>query len=37
MAERLAFMAALDKDETLRPVPLLNRLATSGGTFAAFK
>ncbi|MEH2503341.1 3-hydroxyacyl-CoA dehydrogenase [Bradyrhizobium sp. AZCC 1578] len=37
VAERLAFMAALDKDETLRPVPLLHRLATSGGTFAAFK
>lgn len=37
VAERLAFMAALDKDETLRPVPLLHRLATASGTFAAFK
>jgi 3-hydroxyacyl-CoA dehydrogenase len=37
VAERLAYMAALDKDETLRPVPLLHRLALAGGTLAAFK
>ena len=37
VAGRLAFMAALDKDETLRPVPLLHRLATANATFAAFK
>jgi len=37
VAERLAYMAALDKDETLRPVPLLHRLALACGTLAAFK
>lgn len=36
VAERLASMAALDKDESLRPVPLLERLAVAGGTFASF-
>jgi 3-hydroxyacyl-CoA dehydrogenase len=37
IAERLAYMAALDKDETLRPVPLLERLAAAGSTFASLK
>jgi 3-hydroxyacyl-CoA dehydrogenase len=37
VVERLAYMAALDKDETLRPVPLLHRLALACGTLAAFK
>jgi len=37
VAERLAYMASLDKDETLRPVPLLHRLAMAGGTLGAFK
>ncbi|MGQ0682411.1 3-hydroxyacyl-CoA dehydrogenase NAD-binding domain-containing protein [Bradyrhizobium sp.] len=37
VAERLAYMAALDKDETLRPVPLLHRLAMAGGALGASK
>lgn len=37
VAERLAYMATLDKDETLRPAPLLHRLAMAGGTLAASK
>jgi len=37
VAERLAYMAALDKDGSLRPVPLLERLAMAGRTFASFK
>jgi 3-hydroxyacyl-CoA dehydrogenase len=35
VAERLAYMATLDKDETLRPALLLHRLAMVGGTFVA--
>ena len=37
VAERLAYMAALDKDETLRTVPLLHRLAMAGRTLGASK
>lgn len=37
VAERLAYMAALDKDETLRPAPLLHRLAMAGGTLGTSK
>ena len=37
VAERLAYMAALDKDETVRPAPLLHRLAMAGGTLGASK
>jgi 3-hydroxyacyl-CoA dehydrogenase len=37
VAERLTYMAALDKDESLRPPPLLERLAMAGGTFGSFK
>jgi 3-hydroxyacyl-CoA dehydrogenase len=37
VAERLAYMAALDKDESLRPIPLLERLGTTGRTFESFK
>lgn len=35
VAERLAYMAAIDRDETLRPVPLLERRAMTGGNFAS--
>jgi 3-hydroxyacyl-CoA dehydrogenase len=37
IAERLAYMAALDNDGTLRPTPLLERLAMAGSTFASLK
>jgi 3-hydroxyacyl-CoA dehydrogenase len=37
VAERLAYMTAVDKDESLRPSPLLERLAMAGETFASFK
>jgi 3-hydroxyacyl-CoA dehydrogenase len=37
VAERLSYMAALDKDESLRPSPLLERLAMAGETFGSLK
>jgi 3-hydroxyacyl-CoA dehydrogenase len=37
VAERLAYMAALDEDASLRPSPLLQRLAMAGETFASLK
>ncbi|WP_050419729.1 3-hydroxyacyl-CoA dehydrogenase NAD-binding domain-containing protein [Bradyrhizobium tropiciagri] len=37
VAERLRYMAGLDMDETLRPAPLMERLAMAGGTFASLK
>jgi 3-hydroxyacyl-CoA dehydrogenase len=37
VAERLTYMAALDKDESLRPSPLLERLAMAGETFGSLK
>jgi len=37
VAERLTRYAALDGDESLRPSPLLARLAAEGGTFAAWR
>ena len=37
IAERLAYMAALDKDESLRPTRLLERLAMAGSTFASLR
>jgi 3-hydroxyacyl-CoA dehydrogenase len=36
VAERLAYMSSLDRDKTLHPVPLLERLAMAGKTFASF-
>jgi 3-hydroxyacyl-CoA dehydrogenase len=35
VAERLAYYATIDRDETLRPAPLLERLAFAGETFAS--
>jgi 3-hydroxyacyl-CoA dehydrogenase len=35
VAERLAYMAALDRDKSLHPSPLLERLAMAGETFAS--
>lgn len=37
VAERLSYMAALNKDESLRPSPLLERLAMAGETFGSLK
>jgi 3-hydroxyacyl-CoA dehydrogenase len=37
IAERLAYMAAQDKDVSLRPTPLLERLAMAGSTFASLR
>jgi 3-hydroxyacyl-CoA dehydrogenase len=35
VAERLAYYATIDHDETLRPAPLLEKLAFSGDTFTS--
>ncbi|WP_050386530.1 3-hydroxyacyl-CoA dehydrogenase NAD-binding domain-containing protein [Bradyrhizobium pachyrhizi] len=37
VAERLEHLAALDNDNSLRPVPLLKRLADAGKAFVSFK
>ncbi|WP_050386802.1 3-hydroxyacyl-CoA dehydrogenase NAD-binding domain-containing protein [Bradyrhizobium pachyrhizi] len=37
VANRLAYMAAIDRDTTLRPAPRLARLAFGGGTFGSLK
>jgi 3-hydroxyacyl-CoA dehydrogenase len=35
VAERLAYYATMDRDDTLRPAPLLEKLVVSGATFAS--